>query len=275
MRGSGSARGREIGSNLVSPQFDLYVSRASWLHRLDPRTKMAFVTVSFALLLLNDQLTLMVAYLVAVHLLLRQAEIPWSRIRWLWDRTWLVSLMIFLLWPIFYPSGEPVLVGWRFIQITVPSLVEGLSAALRVIDLAFAVLVLLVSTDQTRLVQGLVRLGLPFEWGLGLAIGLRYLPLLHGTYQTITDAQRARGWSPGQGSLIRRARAYVPALVALVIAALRLSDALTLALAARGFQPGQPRSVRRPLRMERADGWVLGASGLLLVAAVVLRFGLP
>jgi len=154
-------------------------------------------------------------------------------------------------------------------------LMEGLSNALRVIDLAFAAFVLLVSTDQTCLVQGLVRLGLPYEWGLGLAIGLRYLPLLHGTYQTITDAQRARGWSPNRGSPLRRARAHLPALIALVIAALRLSDALTLALAARGFQPGQARTTRRSLHMTPTDWRALAALGFLLVAAAGLRFGLP
>jgi energy-coupling factor transport system permease protein len=179
-----------------------------------------------------------------------------------------------LLWPLFYPSGEPVLLDWRVIRITVPSLMEGLSNALRVIDLAFAALVLLVSTDQTRLVQGLVRLGLPYEWGLGLAIGLRYLPLLHGTYRTIKDAQRARGWSPNRGSPLRRARAHLPALVALVIAALRLSDALTLALAARGFQPGEARTTRRPLQLRAADWYTLATLGFLLAAGAGLRFGL-
>jgi energy-coupling factor transport system permease protein len=216
----------------------------------------------------------MLGYLVAVHILLRQADIPWTRIRWLWGRMWLVSLTILLLWPLFYPFGKPVLLDWHLVQITVPSLMEGLSNALRVIDLAFAAFVLLVSTDQTSLVQGLVSVGLPYEWGLGLAIGLRYLPLLDGTYETITDAQRARGWTPNRGSPLRRARAHIPALVALVIAALRLSDSLTLTLAARGFQPGQTRTTRRPLRMRAVDWWVLAALGLLLGVAAGLRFGM-
>ncbi|MGD2164305.1 MAG: energy-coupling factor transporter transmembrane component T [Anaerolineae bacterium] len=255
----------------MSPRYDLYVSRSSWLHRLDPRTKMAFVLVSFAMLLLNHQLALMAAYLVLVHVLLRLASVPWSHIGWVWRRMWAVSLMILVLWPLFYPGGEPVLLAWWRIRVTAPSLLQGLVSALRVVALAFSVFVLMASTDQSLMVQGLVGLGLPFEAGLALAIGLRYLPLLHGTYQTITDAQRARGWSPARRSLIQRARAYVPTLVALIIAALRLSDDLTLALASRGFQPGHPRSTRRPLRFRPADWWCLAGLSLLLVGAIALR----
>ena len=255
----------------MSQRFDLYISRPSWLHRLDPRTKMAFVFASFALLLLNDQPLLMLGYLLAAHAVLRTAAIPWSRIAWLWRRMWAVSLTILLLWPLFYAVGEPVLIEWWRIRVTMPSLLEGLTSALRVDALAFAAFVLLVSTDQTRLVQGLVKLGLPFEWGLSIAIALRYLPLLDGTYQTITDAQRARGWSPERSTLFERARAYVPTLVALVIAALRLSDSLTRALAARGFRPGHPRTSRRPLHIQGGDWFALAVSAALLATAVVLR----
>lgn len=258
----------------MSAGFDLYVSRDSWLNQLDPRTKLAFVGVSFTLLLMSSHLALLAGYLVAVHLLLWVAHVPSDRIRWLWRQMWPLTLLILLLWPLFYPTGEPVLWAlWR-VRITLPSLLQGLSAALRVNGLAFAVFVLLVSTDQARLVQGLVRLGVPFEWGLALAIALRYLPVLYGVYGTIGDAQRARGWAAEQGSLVTRLRAYAPTLVALVIAALRLSDTLTLALAARGFRPGHPRTTRHPLHLRRADWWCVAGLGLTLVGRLWLRVGL-
>jgi energy-coupling factor transport system permease protein len=255
----------------MSPRFDLYVSRQSWLHQLDPRTKMTFVAVSFFLLLLADHLAFMLGYMVLVHLLLWGARIPGDRIRWLWRQMWPVSLLILLLWPLSNPDGSPVLLEWWRIRVTLPGVSQGLLAALRVNALAFAVFVLLLTTDQARLVQGLVRFGLPFEWGLTLGIGLRYLPLLYGAYGAISDAQRARGWTPERAGLARRLRAYVPTLVALVISALRLTDTLTLALAARGFRPGHPRTTRRPLRLRRDDWACLAGLALLSVAAVGWR----
>lgn len=254
----------------MTGRFDLYLSRDSWLHQLDPRTKFAFVGVSFLLLLSSSHPTFLAGYLVTVHLLLWSANIPWGRLRWLWRQMWPLTLLILLLWPLFYPAGQPVLWSFWRVRITLPSLLQGLAAALRIDSLAFAVFVLLVSTDQARLIQGLVRLGVPFEGGLTLAIALHYLPLLYGAYGTITDAQRSRGWTPERGSLFSRARAYVPTLIALVIAALRLSDTLTLALAARGFRPGHPRTTYRTLRLGRLDWWFLAG----LCGAVGLRLAL-
>jgi energy-coupling factor transport system permease protein len=257
----------------MSVRFDLYASRQSRLHELDPRTKMAFVGVSFLLLLMADRLIPLLGYLVLVHGLLWRARIPWDRVGWLWRQMWPVSLLILVLWPLSNPVGSPVLLAWWRIRITLPGVRQGLLAALRVNALAFAVFVLLLTTSQTELVQGLVRLGLPFEWGMTLAIGMRYLPLLYGTYGTISDAQRARGWTPERAGVVRRLRAYVPTLVALVISALRLTDTLTLALAARGFRPGHPRTTRRPLRLDRIDRVCLAGLALVSLGAVGLRVG--
>jgi energy-coupling factor transport system permease protein len=252
----------------MSTRFDLYVARDAWLHRLDPRTKMAFVAASFAVLLVGDRLLLMVGYLVAVHVLLWSVRIPGRRIAWLWRRMWPVTLLILVLWPLSHPGGAPVLVAWWRVRITLPGIRQGLMAALRVNGLAFAVFVLLLTTGQSEMVHGLVRLGLPFEWGLTLALGLRYLPLLYGTYATITDAQRARGWTPEREGPLRRLLAYRPTLIALVIGALRLTDRLTYALAARGFRPGHPRTTRRTLRLRRVD-WIC-LIGLALVTAALM-----
>jgi energy-coupling factor transport system permease protein len=252
--------------------FDLYAPRHTWLHHLDPRTKIAFAAASFAVLLPARSLVLVLGYLVAVHLLLWRARILWRRVTWLWRQMLPLTLVILILWPLSHPSGTPVLVAWWRLRITLPGLRQGLVAALRVNGLAFAAFILLLTTRQTDLVQGLVRLGLPFEWGLTLALGLRYLPLLYGTYGTITDAQRARGWTPEQEGLLRRLRAYGPTLVALIIAALRLIDQLTFALAARGLRPGHPRTTWRPLRLSRTDRVVL--TGLAILTPVLLALEL-
>ncbi|MEA3377931.1 MAG: energy-coupling factor transporter transmembrane protein EcfT [Chloroflexota bacterium] len=254
-------------------RFELYVSRDSWIHALDPRTKMAFVGASFAVLLPTNRLILVVGYLMAVHLLLWKARIPRRQIAWLWRQTWPVSLLILLLWPLSNPAGSPVLLEWWRVRITLPGIRQGLLAALRLNALAFAVFVLLLTTDQTAMVEGLVRLGLPFEWGLALAIGLRALPLLHGTYGTIVDAQRARGWTPREEGLLRRLRAHGPNLVALVIGALRLTDTLTLTLAARGFRPGHRRTTRRPLQLRRVDWACIISFALLAAVLIVIEIG--
>jgi energy-coupling factor transport system permease protein len=185
---------------------------------------------------------------------------------------WPITLLIVLLWPIFYPQGDKVLLQvWR-VRITTQGILQGLSTALRVDALAFAFLVLLFSTDQARLVRGLVKLGLPYEWGLTLAIALRYLPTLYGMYTTVSEAQQARGWVVGEGSFIQRIKSYLPILVAVIVTALRLADNLSMALAARGFQPGARRTYLRELKLGPADKVCLPLLALSLILSLILRF---
>lgn len=256
----------------MSFAFDLYVDRPSWLHRLDPRTKLAFVIVSSLVLLSFSSPFVSAAFLLGIHAMLWSGKVPASRLRWAWQRMWPTTVLILLLWPIFYPQGNEVLWQvWR-IRITTQGLWQGLSTALRVDALAFAFLVLLFSTDQARLVRGLVKLGLPYEWGLTLAIALRYLPTLYGIYTAVSEAQQARGWVIGEGGFVRRIKSYLPILVAVIVTALRLADNLSLALAARGFQPGAKRTHLRELELSTADKVCLSLFAVLFIVFLVVRF---
>jgi len=256
----------------MSFAFDLYVDRPSWLHRLDPRTKLAFVIVSSVLLLSFSSPFVSAAFLLGIHALLWSGKVPASRLRWAWQRMWPITFLILVLWPIFYPQGNGVLLQvWR-VRITTQGLWQGLSTALRVDALAFAFLVLLFSTDQTRLVRGLVKLGLPYEWGLTLAIALRYLPTLYGIYTAVGEAQQARGWVIGEGGFVQRVKSYLPILVAVIVAALRLADNLSLALAARGFQAGAKRTYLRELELGLVDKTCLSLMAVPLIIFLTLRF---
>jgi energy-coupling factor transport system permease protein len=256
----------------MSFAFDLYVDRPSWLHRLDPRTKLAFVIFSSILLLSFSHPFASAVFLLGIHGILWSGKVPASRLRWAWQRMWPITFLILFLWPIFYPQGNEVLLQvWR-IKITTQGLVQGINTALRVDALAFAFLVLLFSTDQARLVRGLVKLGLPCEWGLILAIALRYLPTLYGIYTTVSEAQQARGWVIGEGSLIQRIKSYLPILVAVIVTALRLADNLSMALAARGFQSGAKRTYLRELELSLADKVFLPLLTASLIVSLIVRF---
>lgn len=59
-----------------------------------------------------------------------------------------------------------------------------------------------------------------------------------------------------------------------MISALRLSDTLALALAARGFRPGYPRTTYCSLHLGRTDWWCLVGLGVVLTCAIGLGPGL-
>lgn len=257
----------------MSFRFDLYVDRPSWLHRLDPRTKLALVGSGVVLLLLYRNLWLIVGFLALAHLVLLSARIPWSRLALIWRLLLPVSALIFALWPIFYPGEGPALLEVWLLRVTTLRLVEGLAVALRIDALAFFIFVLLLTTDQAVLVRGLVKLGMPYSWGLTLAIALRYVPTFFGTFGAISDAQQARGLILGRGDFVGRLRSYMPILVAMIINALRLIDNLAMALEARGFGAPVRRTYLRDLRLRPPDRVLLALTAAVFLVLLVARLG--
>lgn len=257
----------------MSFSFDLYVERKSWLHQLDPRAKLLFALATIIVVLSLQNLWLIAACLVGLHVMLLAARVPWSRIGWVWKMMLPVTILIPLLWPLFYQEGSVVLVQiWR-IKVTTYSLLQGIAMALRINALGFACFTVLFATDQTRIVRGIVRLGVPFEWGLILAIALRYLPTFYGIMNMISEAQQARALDLSRGNFFKRLRSYLPILVAVVITALRTSDNLSHALETRAFGAKiGPRTYFRDLEPGASD--IAFSCGIAIVAIgiLVIRF---
>jgi energy-coupling factor transport system permease protein len=133
------------------------------------------------------------------------------------------------------------------------------------------------TTEPIKLADGLARLfgflervRIPVrDLALVLTLALRFLPTVMEEAARIVTAQRARGARFG-GGLIARARALLPLAVPLLAGCLRRADALALAMDARGYRSGAPRTRLDPLALRAADGWVLAALAALLAAGLLL-----
>ena len=256
---------------------DLYVAGAGWLQRTDPRVKLVAAALMTAVLSAVAGLWLLFVWLVVVHVLLLGSGIPRSRLGWAWRATAPVLVSVVVLWPVFASEGDHLLLAIGPLVITVEELGRGCATGLRIGGLALTWLAVLFTTDQARLVRGLVRFGLSHRAGMLVVLALRSIWLLSEVYSGVLDAQQARGLIIRGRNPIAQARARLPILVVVVVNALRMVDSLTLSLSARGFDSTAPRSVYRELRMTGTD-WVLlavaiaGCGGLLLVR-VALGWG--
>jgi energy-coupling factor transport system permease protein len=256
----------------------LYAPGDSWLHTLDPRVKLGFALLATLALMSLGSLPLFVLFLAACHALLLSARIPLARLAWAWRLMLPITLMIPLLWPLFSTTPGPLLARLGPLSVTWPDVWQGLAAAARVDALAFAFFLWLFTTDQASMVLSLTALGVPDAWGLTVAIALRYLPTMNAAFEQVMDAQRARGLVVSGGHPLRAARAYIPALVPMLIVALRSAENLGRALEARAFgAPGRRRSVRRELRFSPVDGLALaamiGVFGGVIAARMLWGFG--
>jgi energy-coupling factor transport system permease protein len=251
----------------MSVAFDFFVSGNSWLHRLDPRVKLALVVAGSVVLFLWHNLWLLLGALLAIHLLLLGIRYPWQRLAAMWRALAVLLLLVVLIWPIFYQSGR-TLFEIGPLDITSRAVLAGIANATRLAAISFVFLLWVGTTDARELVRSFVRLGLPFRWGMALTIGLRFIPTFAGLYATVSDAQQARGLVL-RGRAFSRARGMLPILVAALVSALRASEQLAMTLEARGFGASPRRTTLRDLRMRPLD-WL--ALALIVAATAVLAY---
>ncbi|MDR2070195.1 MAG: energy-coupling factor transporter transmembrane protein EcfT, partial [Treponema sp.] len=248
---------------------DFYIRRDSWLHRLDPRVKLVLTAALTAAAFKINTLFPALAMLGGIHLLLISARIPRSKFQWVWSLLLPVTIMIMILWPLFSREGR-VLFSFGILRITLDALIEGAAMSLRICIMGFACFALLFSTDQAKIVRALVKLGIPYRIGLMLAIALRYLPTFFGIITMVTEAQKSRGLDLDRGPFIKRLKAYMPILAAVLISGIKTSDNLSKALESRGFSaPVKKRTCYSDIAMRPVDfvflGIILAAAGFLLL----------
>jgi energy-coupling factor transport system permease protein len=249
--------------------FFLYRDRDTWLHRLDPRTKILAVTGLFAIaLLFSDPRYLAAATAGALLLAAAAGALPALR------RTAPLLVFLFLycllLWPFFVAGRTPwFTVGGH--PLTVEAVQFGLGMGLRLDAMLIGGLILLSTTTIEAFSLGLQRMGLPAVAGFALSLAFRWVPSLIGSAATIVQAQRARGLDLAAGGPLARIGRYAPLIVPLVGHTLRQTRLLAMALESKGFGPGLRRQPFLELRLRAPDYLALALTAGLVLASLWLR----
>lgn len=256
----------------MTPEFDVFFRRNTWLYALDPRVKTAFVAVATAVAFLWPEPWPALAVAGMCLMLLASAQMPALRVARFLRGMLPFLAVVFVLTALF--AGGPGASLWRLgpVRVTTNAVAQGGLLAARLLALALIFYVWLSTIDQAAMVRGFVALRLPYEWGLTLALALRYLPILAGLFAQVSEAQQARGLNLAQQGLWSRLRAYRPILIAVVISTLRHGERLGWALEARGLGTANVRrTTYRPLHLRRADRAALAVLAIILLAAIALR----
>lgn len=249
----------------------LYTPGSSWLYRIDPRVKLAIMAGGITVILWIGRLEVLLSVLVLAHVVLIAGRVPLRTLLGSWRALTPILLIVLILQPIFASGDGTPLFVLGPLHITGYGLLLALRYALRVASAAFLVFIPILTTPLNRLVRAFEKLGLPYTWSMVIGLALQYMGTVGDLYGGIREAQQVRGLVAEKRGLRARAESAVPTMVALIIAALRLSDSLALALAARGFGiPAEgPRPVLYDLAMRPVDWVVLVAVVLVTVGVVV------
>lgn len=236
----------------------------AWLDGVNPVTKIVLaVLLSVPLLASIDPVSAVVA--IAVQLLC----IPLTGLSPITVARRLLPLVFFApiagLSMLLYAEPEGT-VHWTlgFATISDGSIALAIAVGIRVIALGLPTVILFGRTDPTELGDALAQVArLPSRFVLGVLAGTRMLGLFLDDWRTMALARRARG--VGDRGVIRR---FFSMAFVLLVFAVRRGTKLAMAMEARGFGSGIPRTWARPSRLHARDAVALAAGVVIMAVAI-------
>ncbi|MVX62818.1 energy-coupling factor transporter transmembrane component T family protein [Clostridium chromiireducens] len=255
-----------------------YLPGESFIHKLDPRTKIVLSILFIACLFIINKFvgyTVIVGFLLGVILI---AKVPF---RFIFNGLKPIFLLVALtaIMNIFMVRGTE---GTEVFSIGfLKAYPEGLSIAafmaIRLILLIIGTSLLTLTTSPIELTDGIEKLLKPIgkeiahELAMMMTIALRFIPTLIDETDKIMKAQKARGADFESGGIIKKAKSLVPLLVPLFISSFRRADELAMAMEARGYRGGAGRTRMKMLQFSYRDTIAFIIFGILLIWCLAVR----
>lgn len=230
---------------------EIYIDNNSFIHGLDPRVKIILFLLTFVAILLfeNPLWMLPITVLIVIQLIVSGALVNLRRIRYI-----LIVLTVssMILWNLF-STGETQLF-WRF---SVESMTFAIARTMLMILMISTGMILITSTRNEELVNGMIHLGMPYRVGFAISTALRLVPTIVSSTVTISQAQRSRGLDLESGNLLERLKKFMPLLVPVFISTIRSTNIFGMALESKGFGASDKRTFYLVFEMKKADYIVL------------------
>ena len=227
-----------------------YFPGSSFLHRMDPRSKILLMVFYVVTLFLGDT-----ALSYGLLLVTTAAVILLTRISlkfYLRGLKPLLFIMVFTgILNMLYSDGEPLFEFWIF-SVSWNGIFSALFMILRIVLMVLIMSVLTYTTSPLLLTGGLERLLHPLtylrvpvhDFAMMMTIALRFIPTLLEETEKIMNAQKARGADFESGSLVRRAKALIPILIPLFVSAFRRAEELAVAMECRCYEGDRKNRTR-------------------------------
>ena len=252
-----------------------YLPGSSFLHKLDPRTKIIAVVVYMISLFVVNNFWGLGAMLVLSLAIVLISRIP-LRFFFRGIKAIVFIVLLTVILQMFMTPGEP-LVELGFLKITKEGVHQAVFMGTRLVLLVSVTSILTLTTTPIALTDGIENLLKPFqkigvpahELAMMMTIALRFIPTLVEETDKIMKAQSARGADFESGNLLERAKAMIPLLVPLFLNAIKRADELALAMEARCYHGGDGRTRMKALQYSGRDV-IAGVCCLCMAAGAFL-----
>lgn len=253
-----------------------YFPGESFIHKLDPRSKILMIVAYIAAIFIIDNFTGYLMLGVFLTVCIANTKIP---VKFMIKGLKPVMFFIFLtgFFNLFLTTTGKEYWSWKFLTITDEGVRNALFMILRLFFLIMGTSLLTLTTSPIMLTDGIERLLSPFgkigvphhEIAMMMSIALRFIPTLIEETDKIIKAQTARGADFESGNLLSRVKAMIPILIPLFVGAFRRADELATAMECRCYKGGKGRTRLNVLKLGFIDfvGWIVV---FVLLAGIVL-----
>lgn len=257
-----------------------YYPGESFIHQMDPRTKIVCTMIFIAAIFLASSPLSYVVITGFLALTIFYSDIPLKLVVKSIKPLWFILIFTFLI-HIFTTPGQ-MFFTFGIIHASKEGIVYGAYMTLRLVYLITFSSLLTYTTSPIVLTDGIEallmkfhKLGVPArELAMMMSIALRFIPTLLEETDRIMKAQASRGANFTTGSIMQKAKSMIPVLVPLFVSAFRRADDLATAMEARCYRGGEGRSKMHQLCYTNKDRIGFAAVMLVTLILLIMRVGI-
>lgn len=243
----------------------LYLDKDTFVHRLDPRTKIIVMILSFAAALIVNSI-LAIAIVSALVLLYAILGRTLSNLKRIGIVLIMVSIMSVVLWSI-TGGGPTKILG----PITMEGLEKGIVSAVKLSIMIISGMIFLSTTKMEEISIGLEKLGLPYRAAFAFSTAIRLVPTIVATSYTISQAQKSRGLDLDSGNIIQKIKKYIPLLIPTFVSVIRGTNIFSMALESKGFGYASKRTNYLEIKIKVKDILIMMFAIGVVVLSVIYK----
>ena len=264
--------------------FGQYYESNSFVHKLDPRTKLSLLLVIIVFIFISKNFVSLSIVTLFILFSVLLSKIPLKM--YLKNIKAILPILIFTLLLNLFLGGTQsvdhnVLFSWWKLTVTDVSLKRAVYMMLRILLLIIISAELTYTTTPNDLTDAIENMLSPLRFiglknvvhtlAMMMTIALRFIPTLIEETQKIMNAQKARGADLESGRLMQRIKALVPILIPLLISSVRRAYELAEAMECRCYNGGKGRVRMKRLKFSFKDLIAFSIVCVICTAVIVLN----
>ena len=260
-----------------------YIPGNSFIHKLDPRTKILLMILLMVTIFWNVgeflRFPVYIILTILIYVLLRISSIKVKTILKSLKPMLFMMFFLFIINMFVYQEGYPLftipVVGFT---LYLEAITQTLFIIIRLALMLAVTTILTTTTKPLDMTYGLEWYMSPLkvirfpahEIAMTISIALRFIPTILEETERIIKAQKSRGVDLEEGKLKEKIGAIISLLIPLLISSFQRSEELSDAMEARGYNPSAKRTRYRVLKFKLSDLFAALITVILLTLVILL-----